>query len=551
MMTMTRGDFFTRPSDFGFELNPLDVNIAKMQHQLLERIKEVESKDDIPPLPMRETYVSRNPEKEYGDITLEISKDKDSLTGLMYMVKIIVKSKTGNLSTEMMLYQGYWDNLKLFVNGDIRVWGGKWDFFSLCKANALWLDYQVRTDIEEKREKAIEDDLAQEDGSGLNILVCIDSGCQEGQWPTPALKQILPQSDILSPKLPVVGRDASAVVNEILGNHPDINIVITGKLNDYYNPNLSSFNVCKVRPSHPLSELGEYVCHEAIELNIYYRKDADSSLQYRVENRLSIFAKRILDERVERYNHEGGEYEQVADTAILLYVMLVPKLPKVGELENKLEETQTVRIKEKKFELTMTISPLKERKVSVRVELKHEMIRDHTCFSEFGMIDDLGRLLTSREGMYKIYSSVQSLMASWPTPLEMKLKEAKLIDTDEFWVESNDDAQIVRLSKNCALHIMEHTFHGIEEIMSWKGERPVILERSKLFPCFDSYDYANENRFYRHFLFCKDNADADDKRKDFDAIPRGYGCLIDRRYPEYLRPLVFYSDESDTMTLLY
>ena len=158
---MTRGEFFTRPSDFGFELNPLDVNIAKMQHQLLERIKEVESKDDIPPLPMRETYVSRNPEKEYGDITIEISKDKDSLTGLMYMVKIIVKSKTGNLSTEMMLYQGYWDNLKLFVNGDIRVWGGKWDFFSLCKANALWLDYQVRNDIEEKREKAIEDDLAQ------------------------------------------------------------------------------------------------------------------------------------------------------------------------------------------------------------------------------------------------------------------------------------------------------------------------------------------------------------------------------------------------------
>ena len=550
-MAMTREEFMTNPSDFGFELNPLDVNIAKMQHQLLERIKKVESNDLLLFEPIVENYVSQNPLREYGEISIEIYKDKHSLTGLMYIAKITVKSKSDDSLTEGYLFRGYWEDIKRYIAGESHVQGMKWDFFPHCKANALWLDYQVKTDKEKKRLIALEEDLAKEDGSGLDILVCIDSGCQEGQWPASELKQILPNAAILSPKLPVVGREASVVVNEILDNHPDISIVITGKLNDYYNPDLSSFNVCKVRPSHPLSELGEYVCHEAIELNFYYKKDSDPSLQYRVENRLSVFAKRILDKRVERYHHEGGEYEEVADTAVLLYAMLVPKLPKTGGLENKLEETQPVRIKEKDFQLTMTISPLKGREVSVRVEIKHEMIRDHTCFSDFGMIDDLGMMLASREGMYKIYSSVQSLMASWPTPLEMKLKEAKLINTDEFWVESNGDAQIIRLNKNCVLHIMGHTFHGVEEIMQWKGERPAILERSKLFPCFDSYDYANENRFYRHFLFCKDASDADDKRKDFEAIPRGYGCLIDRRYPEYLRPLVFYADESDSMTLLY
>ena len=548
---MTREEFFKSPSDFSFELNPLDVNISKMQYNFLELIKERESSNLSPFEPIVEKYTSKNPLREYGEITIEIFKDKHSLTGLMYIAKITVKSKSGDFFVEGSLYRGYWEDMKLFINGDIRVGGSRWDFFSLCKANAMWLDYQVKADKENKRLIALEEDLAKEDGSGLDILVCIDSGCQEGQWPAPELKQILPNAAILSPKLPVVGREASVVANEILDNHPDISIVITGKLNDYYNPDLSSFNVCKVRPSHPLSELGEYVCREAIELNIYYKKDADPSLQYRVENRLSIFANRILDKRVEQYHHEGGEYEEVADTAVLLYALLVPKLPKAGGLENKLEETQPVRIKEKDFHLTMTISPLKDREVSVRVEIKHEMIRDHTCFSDFGMIDDLGRLLTSRECMYKIYSSIQSLMASWPTPLEMKLKEAKLVDTDEFWVESNGDAQIIRLNKNCVLHVMGHTFHGVEEMMLWKGERPVILERSKLFPCFDSYDYANENRFYRHFLFCKDASDADDKRKDFEAIPRGYGCLIDRRYPEHLRPLVFYADESDTMTLLY
>lgn len=548
---MTREEFMSSPSDFGFELNPLDVNIAKMQETLLTRMKTEGPVEGITFLPITELYTSENPLREYGDICIMIYKDENSLTGLYYIADIFVWDKQGNFSTNRHLYRGEWEDMVKFVNGKVYTGRGDWNFFTLCKANALWLDYQVKADREQKRLEALEDELAREDGNGLDILVCIDSSRQEGQWPVPELKQILPKSNILSPKLPVVGRDASAVVNEILRSHPDINVVIAGKLNDYYNPDLSLFNVCKVRPSHPLSELGEYVCREAIELNIFYKKNEDSSIQDRVEKHLSIFAKRILDDRVERYHHEGGEYEQVADTAILLYAMLVPKLPNTGGLENENEETLPVRIKEKNFELTMTISPLKDRKVSVRVEIKHEMIRDYTCLSDFGMIDDLGRMLASREGMYKIYSSVQSLMASWPTLLEMKLKEAKLIDTEEFCVESNDEAQIVRLNKNCTLHVMGHTFHGIEEVMSWRGESPFILERSKLFPCFDSYDYANENRFYRHFLFCKDTADADDRRKDFEAIPRGYGCLIDRKYPEYLRPLIFYADESDTMTLLY
>ena len=338
---------YESPSDFGFELNPLDVNIAKMQHNLLETIKERESNDLLPFEPIVENYVSQNPLREYGEITIELFKDEHSLTGLMYIAKITVKSKNGDFFIETQLFRGYWEDMKRYIEGETHVQGRKWAFFPLCKATALWLDYQVKADREQKRLESLEDELAREDGRDLNILVCIDSGSQENQWPAQELKQILPQSNILSPKLPFVGRDASAVVNDILRSHPDINIVITGKLNDFYNPDLSSFNVCKVRPSHPLSDLGEYVCHEAIELNVYDKKEDDPSLQYRVENRLSIFAKRILDKRVEQYHHEGGEYEEVANTAVLLYVMLVPKLPKVGGLEDKLEETQPVRIKEK------------------------------------------------------------------------------------------------------------------------------------------------------------------------------------------------------------
>lgn len=333
---MTREEFFTRPSDFSFCINPLDINIAKMQETLLTRMKTEGPVEGATFSPIVETYTSENPLREYGDICIMIYKDETSLTGLYYIADIFVWNKQGDYSINRHLYRGEWENMMKFVDWKVYTGRGNWNFFTLCKANALWLDYQVKADMEQKRLEALEKDLAKENGSGLNILVCIDSGCQEGQWPAPELKQILPQSNILSPKLPVVGRDASAVVNDILRNHPDISIVITGKLNDYYNPDLSSFHVCKVRPSHPLSELGEYVCREAIELNVYYKKEAEPSLQCRVENRLSIFSKRILDKRVERYHHEGGEYEQVADTAILLYAMLVPKLPKPGGLENNL-----------------------------------------------------------------------------------------------------------------------------------------------------------------------------------------------------------------------
>lgn len=38
--------------------------------------------------------------------------------------------------------------------------------------------------------------------------------------------------------------------------------------------------------------------------------------------------------------------------------------------------------------------------------------------------------------------------------------------------------------------------------MNHKGQ--LLLEYSRLYPCFDSYDYANEDRFHRNYWLCKD-----------------------------------------------
>ena len=547
---MTRGEFMNNPSDFGFCLNPLDVNIAKMQHSLRERMKTEGPISGVPFSPIAETYTSKNPEREYGEVCIMIYKDKDSLTGLHYIADIIVCNKDGNFSTTWHLYRGEWEDMMRFIDGKAYTGEKGWNFFSLCKANALWLDYQVKCG-RELLHKAGEEELAKEDGRGLDILICIDTWRDEGQWPMQQLKESLPEANIQAPKLPMTGAETSEVVNNILKNQPGINVVIAGVPNNYLNFDLSSFNSLTVKPTHPLSELGEYVCREGIALRICWRKDEDDSLRPRVLNSLSVIAGKVLDERIERYRHEGGEYEEVAGTAVRLYASLLTKQPQTGWLEQKQTEELPVKVQGKDFQLVMTVSPGNKDYVSMEIVMRHPSIRDHICMIEGGTLNHLGKMIASRDGMYKIYYSVQSLMERWPTPLEEKVRGAKHIDTDEFCVESGEESKIVRLDKDCKIHIMGHTFHGIEDILSWKGTEPTILQKSKLFPCFDSYDYASENRFYHNILFCKDEEDANEKMPVYDAIPRGYGCVIGRRYPENLRPLVYYADESSEMLLFY
>ena len=549
---MTREEFMTRPSDFGFELNPLDVNLTKIQHNLIKKMEVERPTDDGPFSPIIEIYTSKNPEREYGEIIVIIYRDEDSLTESYYIVEIHVLDKTGDFLTTGRLCRGKWESTMEFIKGRPYSGRNKWDFFSLCKANALWLNYQVKSYREQQRQKAIEEELAKEKGQGLNILICIGTHRDEGQWPAHQLQEVLPEANLQAPKLPMAATEASEVVNDILRKCPDINVVITSALESKLKLGLSSFNSLMVRPTQSLSELGEYVCRkEGTDLNICWRKDEDESLRPRAVNRLSVLVKNILDERIEQYHRECGEYEEVANTALCLYGFLLPKLPNTGWLENKLTEELPVSVQGKNFRLAMTVTPGNEDYVSVEIVMKHPSIRDYICLTDFGKMDDLRELIATREGMYKVFSSAQRLMERWPTPLEEKLSGAKLVETDEFYVVSGEESKIVKLNKNCKLNVMGHTFQGIEDIMSWEGTKPMILEKSKLFPCFDSYDYASENRFYHNYLFCKDEADANEKKPVYDAIPRGYGCVIDRKYPEHLRPLVYYADESNEMTVFY
>ena len=96
---MDRNEYIKNPSDFSFSVNPLDVNLTKMQYNLIERMKAEGPIDGVPFSPIAETYTSENPLREYGEICIIIYKDENSLTGLYYIADIYVWNKEGNFST--------------------------------------------------------------------------------------------------------------------------------------------------------------------------------------------------------------------------------------------------------------------------------------------------------------------------------------------------------------------------------------------------------------------------------------------------------------------
>lgn len=110
-------------------------------------------------------------------------------------------------------------------------------------------------------------------------------------------------------------------------------------------------------------------------------------------------------------------------------------------------------------------------------------------------------------------------------------------------------ATITRQQCDKSIEINGYVYHDIKDLLrlSQSKKQPnVILERKRLFPCFDSSDYAHENRYFRNFLFCVSQEEADNKRDAFNAYEekRSNFCFVDEDLPEELRPMIYYADES-------
>jgi hypothetical protein len=122
-----------------------------------------------------------------------------------------------------------------------------------------------------------------------------------------------------------------------------------------------------------------------------------------------------------------------------------------------------------------------------------------------------------------------------------------------------DKAQmdLSQIPSDCTLSVCGVVFEGIDEILDyWRnqtdGSQPYIIARSQRFPCFDAEDYATERRFYRNFLICRSKKEADKKTMSMEQLREGSNfCLVNNSLPADMRPMVYYEDESTSMSLAY
>lgn len=124
---------------------------------------------------------------------------------------------------------------------------------------------------------------------------------------------------------------------------------------------------------------------------------------------------------------------------------------------------------------------------------------------------------------------------------------------------------IREVSKNSKIEILGHVFNGLSDIKRavesycrierelWDSDpkSPVkgvhvicIYER---YPCFDSYDYANENRNFCNYFFSTEPFTKQQIGRLAKLPRRSNAQIVNGDMPEWAVPAVYYRGEGDKM----
>jgi hypothetical protein len=111
------------------------------------------------------------------------------------------------------------------------------------------------------------------------------------------------------------------------------------------------------------------------------------------------------------------------------------------------------------------------------------------------------------------------------------------------------DFDIVRLPVTADVVVNGVTYHGKDDLKrASRNPQSGVCNRWEGFPCFDSYDYADENRCYNNYCFCTKESNMWQKVSKMEP-QNGDFCLIGERMPKAVLPMVYVNDEAKTLLL--
>lgn len=131
---MTREEFMKKPSDFKFSVNPLDVNLAKMQFSLLEKFRrEVSSQTEG--YSAKECYESKSPVLHVKEVILECLQSRNY--SWEYSLWLTVTENGGERQEEYRLMKGSAQQMEAYLDSPA--------FMTVCKGYVLYFDYIFKT----------------------------------------------------------------------------------------------------------------------------------------------------------------------------------------------------------------------------------------------------------------------------------------------------------------------------------------------------------------------------------------------------------------------
>lgn len=136
---LTREEFLREEDPFGFCLDPLDVNVARM-HQRIDKVVRLWL--DGQAYSVTECWVSRNPERCISKVTIICIKEGEAKTGNCCKILVRVTDKLLKYIAEQEVWSGTLAELRQLMLGD--------NFLIACKRELLWLDYALEHHHDEK-----------------------------------------------------------------------------------------------------------------------------------------------------------------------------------------------------------------------------------------------------------------------------------------------------------------------------------------------------------------------------------------------------------------